>query len=74
MIKLYVSVKVKLYNIMHDKKSGDDKLVVSLVLIAVGVVLCFLYRDKVKDVLTTALSTLTDKLKDMFDTSSPVSG
>lgn len=49
------------------KKMGDDKLVVSLVLIAVGVVLCYIYRTSISASITTAISSLDTKIKDMFD-------
>lgn len=52
------------------KKVGDDKLVISLVLIAVGVVLCFVYRTEITTVVKNAASTLATKINDMFNSSS----
>ncbi|MBB6716647.1 hypothetical protein [Clostridium gasigenes] len=49
------------------KRIGDDKLVVSLVLIAVGVVLCFIYRTEISKQLTKAVGTLGTKINDMFN-------
>lgn len=59
-------MKVKLQGNKLVKKAGDDKLVISLVLIAVGVVLCFLYREQIVSVLTNALGELNTKIKGMF--------
>ncbi|QLY81492.1 hypothetical protein [Clostridium intestinale] len=60
-------MKVKLQGNKLVKKAGDDKLVISLVLIAVGVVLCFLYRNQIISVLTNALTALNSKIDNMFD-------
>ncbi|WP_143315246.1 hypothetical protein [Clostridium sp. HBUAS56017] len=48
------------------KKIGDDKLVISLVLIAVGVVLCFVYRDKISAAIGSAVDSLTTKVNQVF--------
>lgn len=49
-----------------SKKHGDDKLVVALVLIAIGVVLCIVYKNSVTTVITTALSDLQSKINSIF--------
>lgn len=64
-LKESLRVKDKFKNL--SKKNGDDKLVVSLVLIVIGCVLCFFYRDKVLVLLTSALTTLGDKLQALFN-------
>lgn len=55
------------------KKAGDDKLVISLVLIAVGVVLCFLYRTQITAVVTNAIDSLGDKIEAMFGGATAIS-
>lgn len=62
-------MKVKFQGNKLVKKAGDDKLVISLVLIAVGVVLCFFYRNQIMTVITNALSELTSRIDSMFGTS-----
>jgi predicted transcriptional regulator len=42
------------------KKAGDDKLVISLVLIAIGVALCFVYKNEISTALDNALKALSD--------------
>lgn len=54
-------------NTKLKKKKGDDKLVISLVLIAVGVVLCFFYRTQIQNVVTNAAEKMTDSIDTMFD-------
>ncbi|MDI9215849.1 MULTISPECIES: hypothetical protein [Clostridium] len=49
------------------KKAGDDKLVISLVLIAIGVALCFIFRDKIQDILESAMSSLQTYVDGLFD-------
>lgn len=62
-------VKVKFQGNKLVKKAGDDKLVISLVLIAVGVVLCFFYRGEIVDVVKKAMESLNTKIDDMFKAS-----
>ncbi|MDZ5017170.1 hypothetical protein GNF72_18610 [Clostridium perfringens] len=52
------------------KKVGDDKLVISLVLIAVGVVLCYVYRGEITSVVKSAATTLSSKITEMFNSNS----
>ncbi|MBE6049526.1 MAG: hypothetical protein E7214_02410 [Clostridium sp.] len=49
------------------KRRGDDKLVISLVLIAVGVLLCFVYKDKISESIGTAVTTLNEKINELFN-------
>ncbi len=59
-------VKVKFQGNKLVKKAGDDKLVISLVLIAVGVVFCFIYKNTITKTLNDALDTLTTKITEIF--------
>jgi hypothetical protein len=71
--KMYLDyIEARFSNNRLVKKAGDDKLVISLILIAVGVVLCFLYRNQIMSVLSKALVTLDDKVKAMFDSTAPL--
>lgn len=49
------------------KRRGDDKLVISLVLIAVGVLLCFVYKDKISTSIKEAVDQLDTAIKGFFD-------
>lgn len=44
------------------KKFGDDKLIVGLVLVVIGIVLCVVYKGSVVSTVTTAIQGLTTKI------------
>lgn len=44
------------------KKLGDDKLIVGLVLVVIGIVLCVVYKDSVVTTVTKAIQGLTTKI------------
>lgn len=44
------------------KASGDSQLVVALVLIAVAVGLCILFRETIKNIMTDLFSTISDAI------------
>jgi hypothetical protein len=67
MLYIYVALKSKLCSNKLTKKLGDDKLVVSLVLIAVGVVLCFIYRNAISTSISNAVNSLDDKINNLFE-------
>lgn len=48
------------------KKPGLDKLIITLVLMAVGVGLCVIYRNSIYSTMTTALNTLSSKINDLM--------
>ena len=48
------------------KKAGDDKLVISLVLIAIGVALCFIFRNKIQEILEAAMTSLSGYVNGLF--------
>ncbi|SMC29005.1 hypothetical protein SAMN02745134_03752 [Clostridium acidisoli DSM 12555] len=66
MLYIYMALKSKLCSNKLTKKLGDDKLVVSLVLIAVGVVLCFIYRSAISTSIGDAVNSLDDKISNLF--------
>ena len=49
------------------KRRGDDKLVISLVLIAVGVLLCFVYKENIKKSIGDAVTILNEKIDNLFN-------
>jgi len=59
-------MKVKFQGNKLVKKAGDDKLVISLILIAVGVVFCFLYRNQIVAIIGDAMTSLSGKIEEMF--------
>lgn len=62
-------VKVKFQGNKLVKKAGDDKLVISLILIAIGVVFCFIYRNSIVAALNDAMTELQKQIKAMFGSS-----
>lgn len=48
------------------KKPGLDKLIITLVLMAVGVGLCVIYRNSIYSTMTTAFNTLSSKINDLM--------
>lgn len=50
------------------KMKGDDKLVVSLVLIAVAVGLCIIFRNEINTLLTSMFSDISSSVKKLYGT------
>lgn len=48
------------------KVKGDDKLVISLVLIAVAVGLCIIFRDQINTLLTDMFSDVSTSVKNLY--------
>lgn len=48
------------------KKAGDDKLIITLVLCALGVGLCIVYRNNIYSTMTSALSTLNTDITNLL--------
>ena len=49
-----------------NKVKGDDKLVVSLVLIAIAIGLCFIFRNQISALMTTLFADMTTSIKEMY--------
>lgn len=49
-----------------NKVKGDDKLVVSLVLIAIAIGLCFIFRNQISELMKTLFKDMTSAIKDMY--------
>jgi hypothetical protein len=56
----------KFKNTKLAKKVGDDKLIITLVLVALGVGLCIVYRNTLYNILTSALSTLSTQINNLL--------
>lgn len=49
-----------------EKKEGLDKLLITLVLMAVGLGLCIIFRNTVYSTMSTSLTTLGTKINDLM--------
>lgn len=66
LLRAKLVVRDKVTNIT-SKMSGDDKLVVALVLIAVAVFLCIIFRDKIGDLIDTIFESTTEEVEGIFN-------
>lgn len=48
------------------KKAGDDKLIITLVLCALGVGLCIYYRNNIYTTMTSALSSINTDINNLL--------
>lgn len=58
--------KNKLNNFITKKKKGDDKLIVALVLAALGVGLCIYFRNNIYDIMTSTVATLKTQIQNLI--------
>ncbi len=58
--------KNKLNNFFTNKKKGDDKLIVALVLAALGVGLCIYFRNNIYDIITSTIATLKTQIQNLL--------
>ena len=56
----------KLRNSKLTKKIGDDKLVVSLILVAVGVLLCIFYKTEIIAGVKKGIEGISSQLDELF--------
>jgi len=54
-------------NDITSKMSGDDKLVVALVLIAVAVGLCIIFRNSISNIMKNIFGTMENKINSLFN-------
>ncbi|UZQ48830.1 hypothetical protein [Clostridium kluyveri] len=59
-------VKQKANKFFTKKKQGDDKLIVALVLAALGVGLCIYFRNGIYDIMTDTVSTLKTQINSLL--------
>jgi len=59
-------IKHKANNFFIRKKQGDDKLIVALVLAALGVGLCIYFRNNIYDIMTSTISTLKTQIQNLI--------
>lgn len=57
-----------LTNLLMKKEYGDSQLVVSIIMIIIALILCFLFKDNILDFMTTAFTSLTGKLNTLLST------
>lgn len=62
-------VKVRTSSLIKRKSKGDDKLIIALVLAAVGVGLCIIYRNQIFTLIGSFFTTITTKVNDLFNSS-----
>jgi len=60
------NVKHKANNFFTRKKQGDDKLIVALVLAALGVGLCIYFRNGIYDIMTDTVGTLKTQINSLL--------
>lgn len=60
------NVKHKANNLFTRKKQGDDKLIVALVLAALGVGLCIYFRNGIYDIMTDTVGTLKTQINSLL--------
>lgn len=58
--------KNKFNNFITKKKKGDDKLIVALVLAALGVGLCIYFRNNIYDIMTSTVATLKTQIQNLI--------
>ena len=56
----------KFNNFITKKKKGDDKLIVALVLAALGVGLCIYFRNNIYDIMTSTVATLKTQIQNLI--------
>ena len=49
------------------KMKGDDKLVVSLVLIAIAIGLCIIFRNEINTIMTDVFKDLGSTIKELYE-------
>lgn len=53
------------FNSLKGKLKGDSQLVVALVLIAVAIGLCIIFRNSINDIMRNLLNTVTQQINDL---------
>ena len=48
------------------KKKGDESLLIKIMLMVIAVVLVIVFRDALKDMITTLLSTVKERIQAMY--------
>ena len=69
MDRLYVAMQIKLHNMkeaLEEKMNADDKLVVALVLIAVAVGLCIIFRNEINALVTNIFKSTGSQVNSLY--------
>lgn len=67
---MYIGAKTKaagIVNRLAAKETGDETLIIKIMLMVVAVVLAIVFRDKIKEVITTLLTNVQTKITGMYD-------
>lgn len=63
--KAKVALAVKMNSLLEKKSNGDSQLVVALVLIAVAVGLCIIFRNTINNIMTNLFATITNSINQL---------
>lgn len=58
-------------NAVSTKKDGDETLLVKIMLMVIAVFLVVIFRNTLKDIITTLLSQVSTKIQGMYETTTP---
>lgn len=66
-IKAQIGLAKKAQEKMLAKKAGDETLIVKIILMVVAVVLCILFRDTLKSIITTLLTNVETNISNIYN-------
>lgn len=66
-IKAQIGLAKKAQEKMLAKKAGDETLIVKIILMVVAVVLCILFRDTLKSIITTLLTNVETNINNIYN-------
>lgn len=61
-------IKRMLNKVLSRKENGDATLVVAVIMIIIALILCFLFKDEITDMIQTAFTNLDTKLTTLLGT------
>jgi len=59
---------VNVKGLLLQKENGDSQLVVSIIMIIIALILCFMFKDSIVTFMNTAFTSLTGKLNTLLGT------
>lgn len=66
-IKAQIGLAKKAQEKMLAKKAGDETLIIKIILMVVAVVLCILFRNTLKDIITTLLANVETNISNIYN-------
>lgn len=57
-----IKLRSKAVNFIFSKQSGNEQLIVALVMIAISVALVLIFKDKISALLTSFMTSVTSKI------------